>query len=208
MHTMMLTEVGLRHWIERNQRDAQSLIPELVGRLVAASTRSPRVFEFPWGDSISRPDEDGFLDAKEAHDPFVPDGTSYWEFGVESRPGYKASRDYKKRTGEIPAGERKKSTFVFVTPMYWRKKNRDNWVRRKRDLGEWADVRVIEGVALNHWLGQFPAIELFIAKKMGLVKEDLKSAELHWQELEMIGGQPPLIPALFLSILNDIIICA
>jgi len=88
---MLVTEVSLRNWLERNPRDGQAFIPELVGRLVAASSKNPRAFEFPWGDSISRPDEDGYLDAIQAFEPFVPAGTSYWEFSVESPPGHKST---------------------------------------------------------------------------------------------------------------------
>ncbi len=199
MHTMLVTEVSLRNWLERNQREGQAFIPELVGRLVAASSKNPSAFEFPWGDSISRPDEDGYLIATQALEPFVPVGSSYWEFSVESPPGKKATGDYKKRTKAVAEKDRKQSAFIFVTPMFWRKKYKDAWIKGKKELGEWRDIRVIESVVFNHWLGQFPAVELILAKKMGLIQNEITSAEILWSDLRMVGNPPPLTPELFSS---------
>jgi hypothetical protein len=47
--------------------------------------------------------------------PWVPEGTSYWEFGTDQRPGPKAESDYAARLSSIEATERAHSTFVFVT---------------------------------------------------------------------------------------------
>lgn len=99
---MIITEIQLHHWVRSNEREAQGIIPELVGRLVAASVRKPNAIRFPRADSIGQSGEDGYLDTDTGFQPFVPDGISFWEIGTGANPAAKANSDYGNRTGATP----------------------------------------------------------------------------------------------------------
>ena len=52
---------------------------------------------------------------------------------------------------------------VFVTPRTWPTDKLQDWLKKKKDLGDWKDVRVIDGVALEDWLERNPAVAARLA---------------------------------------------
>lgn len=198
---MILKEVPLHHWVRSNERDAQGIIPELIGRLVAASVRKPNDIRFPRADSIGQSGEDGYLDTDVGFQSFVPDGTSFWEIGSGADPAAKANRDYKNRTDATPAETRRGSAFIAVTPLSavhaWTTDAQKQWRAQKLELEEWRDVRVIDGTRLMEWLSSFPAVERWLAMKMHLPADAIEMPEERWMELSRIGSPPPLTPSLF-----------
>jgi hypothetical protein len=204
---MIVTENQLDEWVRGNARDAQGVIVELVSRLVAASSPRPKERRFPLGDSIGQPGPDGVLDVDFPFEPFVPTGQSYWEIGAGLNARDKATPDYKELTATTPEAVRHESTFVFVTPLSgrrdwqyaWKQDAQADWIEKRKRQNEWKDVRVIDGTKLIDWLRQFPAVERWLAHKMGLPAQQIETPELHWSVLRSIGEPPPLTPQVFLT---------
>src|SRR5205814_5407234 len=124
--------------------------PALVGDLIRASAPSITSIRFPSGDKGQVRGFDGHLQAEDVP-PFVPRGESIWEFGVGKKDEAKADDDFGKRVRELAAADRAKITFVFVSRRTWdnpRKKLLD-WIAEKQCLGQWADVRYIDGSQLE-----------------------------------------------------------
>lgn len=201
----LVTENRLDNWVRSNKGEAQGVIVELIGRLVAASCPRPRERRFQWEDSIGQHGPDGVLDTDLDFEPFVPKGKSFWEIGTGLRARDKATSDYEALTKHVPENIRRESTFIFVTPLSgqreweytWNKDAQAAWVEERRRRGEWKDVRVIDGTKLIDWLLQFPAVERWLARKMGLPVQQIDTPEERWEVLRTIGGLP-LTPQVFL----------
>ncbi len=205
---MWVTENQLDEWVRGNARDAQGVIVEFVWRLVAASCPKPRERRFPLEDSIGQHGPDGVLDVDLSFAPFVPEGRSYWEIGTGLRAGEKATSDYNDLTNAVPESMRLEATFVFVTPRSgrrgweysWEEDAQASWLEDRRRRAEWQDVRIIDGTKLIDWVHQFPAVELWLAKKVGGVSaERVETPEQRWAVVKSIGAPPPLTPGLFLA---------
>ncbi|HEY6802182.1 MAG TPA: hypothetical protein VI306_01265 [Pyrinomonadaceae bacterium] len=200
---MIIEEIQLHHWVRSNEREAQGIIPELVGRLVAASVRKPNDIRFPRADSIGQSGEDGYLDTDTGFLPFVPAGKSFWEIGTGANPAAKANSDYSNRTGATTEKTRQESTLVIVTPSSavhaWTSDAQKNWRTKKLNRKEWRDVRVLDGTHLIHWLSGFPAVERWLAIKMRLPADAIEIPEERWIELSRIGSPPSLTPSLFVA---------
>jgi hypothetical protein len=203
---MLVNESQLDNWVRGNARDAQGLIVELVARLVAASVPRPRERRFPLGDSISQHGPDGILDTELGFEPFVPEGRSYWEIGTSHRAGAKATADYNDLVEAIPAPVRTDSTFVFVTPLSgtksfeytWKDDAQERWLAERLAIGEWKDVRVIDGTRLIDWVGKFRPIELWLAQRTTrLDASQIEIPEHRWDITKSIGAPPPLVTRLF-----------
>ncbi len=204
---MIVTENQLDVWVRGNARDAQGVIVELVARLVAASSPSPKDRRFPLGDSIGQTGPDGELDTDFGSPPFVPEGRSYWEIGAGENPGAKATSDYNALTTHgstaIPASTRMESTFIFVTPLSatrgWHSTAQAKWIDVRKQRGDWKDVRVIDATKVIDWLRLYPAVEVWLAKTMRLPVQQIDTPEWHWGLLRSIGEPPPLSPGIFLA---------
>jgi len=159
-------------------------LSELVSDLIRASAPAIDDFRFPVGDSAQIRGFDGYLIAAGAL-PYVPDGESVWEFGVDLDYVSKANADYASRTDNPVSVSRENTTFVFVTPRKWNrpKATLDNWLSDRRAEGVWKDVRAIDGVALEEWLSTQPAVAANFARKLGLMPRlGVQSTDDFWEE--------------------------
>lgn len=204
----IVTENQLDVWVRGNARDAQGVIAELVWRLVAASCPSPKERRFPLADSIGQHGPDGILNVDLPFDPFVPEGRSFWEIGTGVDSNDKATKDYNRLVRDLPPAVRIDSTFVFVTPLSgtrnwehtWKDGAQATWIEKRKDQGDWKDVRVIDGTRLIDWIHQFPPVEMWLADQMsGLPTQKMETPEQRWRLIRCIGEPPRLTPQVFLA---------
>lgn len=186
----------IRNWITSRQRHCQQILPELVRRLISATTSSVEEIDFPSGDSIATGGWDGRLKTAVVV-PFFPSGTSGWEISAKNSPGKKADEDYAKRTADPLGLLPKDTTFVFVTPCSW--PERGKWQNDKRATGTWKDVRVINVDGLEQWLDSVPAVALWLARQIGkVVSGGIRDLEAVWEEWS-IGTNPAMTTSLVIS---------
>lgn len=171
----------LKNWAETDQRHCSQTLPELIRRLIFATSNHKNIEEikFPSGDSIVTSGWDGVLTTSELS-PFFPNGISRWEMGTDKSPGNKANKDYEKRTSEPLGAKKKDTTFVFVTPRPWRDKNK--WKKNKLLEKKWKDIKVIASDELEQWLELAPAVSIWLGKQIKGLVDDISDLESFWEE--------------------------
>ncbi len=195
-----ITALDLDQWADTIP--ARVDFPGMVGDLIRASVTHISDFRFPRGDKGQVRGFDGVLDA-ESDCAFIPDGESVWEFGITEGGATKANGDYKKRTDQVDAAVRKRTTFVFVSPRTWdssKGEKRELWVEAKRALDEWKDVMYIDGSMLEDWLADCPAVAARYAKHH-LKKVPLSGAQStadFWEEFST-RFEPQLVEKVLLA---------
>jgi transcriptional regulator with XRE-family HTH domain len=175
--------------------DSRTSLPQLARRLIRATGKDLRRIEFPANEQVQRPGWDGIVEASNA-DVYVPAGTSVWEMGVEKNPQKKAEEDFVKRTKDPLGLDRQETTFVFVTPRKWQKK--DEWCQAKAKLGAWREVRVYDSATLEEWLEQAPAVDAWLAGMLGIKPDGLTVLDEYWANLQALTA-PSLKPEVFLT---------
>ena len=181
----------IHNWADRIE--ARSLLPVLLRKLVHSTGRDLRRVDFPGYDNAERKGWDGTIEA-DAVTPWIPGGTSGWEFGTGQKPGRKADNDYKARIGSTPPAEREKIAFVFVTPRNWPGKTA--WASARREKGEWRDVRAFDASDLEQWLEHAVPAQMWMAEQLGLPTDGFDTLDrwwTHWAE----ASDPRMTPAIF-----------
>ena len=173
--------------------EARDRLPVLLRRLVHATGRELRRVDFPGYDNAQRHGWDGRVEA-DAATLWVPEGKSFWEFGVDQRPKAKADGDYRARLGALPPAERAKCTFVFVTPRNW--PGKDDWVRGKEAAGHWKAVRAADASDLEQWLENTIAPRIWLAGELGIPTEGFRTLDRFWDWWAQ-GSNPPMTDAIF-----------
>jgi len=173
-----VTAGQFKTWISSNQRQCADTLPELVRRLILATSKSIQELDFPSGDAVSGGGWDGTLKT-DVVSPFFPTGTSGWEMGTGAAEA-KAEGDYTKRCADSLGIDPKDSTFVFVTPRPW--PGRTKWRNEKAAEGKWKGIKVINADSLEQWLDSAPAVALWLARKMGNVSGGVRDIECTWEE--------------------------
>ncbi len=149
--------------------------------------------DIPGNDDSERPGWDGFVKANIAT-PWVPQGQSGWEFGVNGDPKQKADHDYGKSVEAVSPTERQDITFIFVTPRRWLGKN--EWQSTHRAKKEWKDVLVYDASDLEQWLEQSVAGQAWFANERGVGAQGVFSLDACWKQWQA-DSEPTLIEALF-----------
>ena len=173
--------------------EARSRLSVLLRTLVNSTGSGLTKVDFPGNDDAERKGWDGFVEARQAR-PWVPEGTSGWEFGCSGDVKRKADGDFGKRTRDFSSEERENITFVFVTPRRWSGKN--DWEKERRAEGQWKDVRVFDSSDLEQWMEQSIPAQAWFADETGIPSEGVFSLEACWKEWEA-DCEPAPVPALF-----------
>jgi hypothetical protein len=164
---------------------ARTALSELISALVRASAADIQSFRFPTGDSAQIPGYDGRLTAVGVP-PYVPDGESVWEFGVNDDYLQKANEDFGRRTQNAGDVVRSDTTFVFVTPRTWRTQSPslEQWCEARRSESDWKAVRVVDGVGLEEWLSQHEGVAARIAREIlgNVPRTGVRSIQEFWEE--------------------------
>ncbi len=179
-------------WAER-QIDARTLLPVLLRRLVHSTGIDLHQVDFPGYDNAQRKGFDGFVVAGSAT-PWIPEGTSYWEFGTDQRKGAKANRDYAARLSSAEYAERENSTFVFVTPRNW--PGKIAWEKIKNETGDWKAVRVFDASDLEQWLEQSVPTQIWLAEQLALPVSGYETLDQAWCRWANVS-EPQLTPDIF-----------
>lgn len=181
-------------------RASQDRVPELLRRLVYATTEAATHVDFPSGDAVQLEGWDGAVELDEDHS-VVPKGVSVWETGTSKTPKTKADEDYDKRTKAPPATARgavtpSDTSFVFVTPRRW--PGKEKWSAKRRGEKVWRDVRAVDADDLEAWLQQAPATHVWFSRLIGILPagaDDLETTWADWSE----ATTPPTSTALVLA---------
>lgn len=157
-----ITSTHLKQWADT--KESQSLLPELIRRLICASVKRLDRLSFPSGDAVHMPGWDGIVSCQEPID-LVPDGESLWECGVNKDIQTKANDDITKRAANPLGHIQTESTFVFVTPREWA--GADAWVLANQT--GWKKLVVYTAVELEAWIEKCPAVGLWLADKLNIL---------------------------------------
>ena len=157
-----ITSTHLKQWADT--KECQSLLPELMRRLICASVKQLNRLSFPSGDAVHMPGWDGIVSCQEPID-LVPEGESLWECGVNKDIQTKANNDITKRAANPLGHIKSDSTFVFVTPREWA--GADTWVLANQT--GWKKLVVYTAVELEAWIEKCPAVGLWLAGKLNVL---------------------------------------
>lgn len=199
----IINEHQLDDWVSKNDREAQTLIVELINKLVSVSCPNSTYQSFPL--HVNQPGPDGEVITEFGYKSFIPDGRSFWEIKTSRKAGTEATEAYNYYTKTIPEDVRMASSFVFVTPRSsasdwqntWKEEGIANWIKTREDLNEWNAIKVINGAILADWLSFFPALGQWFACRILGLRSGFETGYSRWELLRSYGEPPHLCHDLF-----------
>jgi len=175
--------------------DTRNHLAVLLRKLVHSTGQDLRKVDFPGYDNSQRKGSDGLVEA-DAATPWIPKGSSYWEFGANKKIATKAEDDYTHGIASVDLTERENSTFIFVTPRNWPGKNA--WEKKKNDAGDWKAVRVYDASDLEQWLEQSVPAQIWLAEQLLLPNSGYETLDKAWCRWAN-ASKPHLTPEIFTS---------
>jgi addiction module HigA family antidote len=188
---MDITATQIAAWSDKTEARAE--LPAFLRKLVTSTGTNLSKVDFPAYDNAQRHGWDGQVETDTAT-PWIPSGSSGWEFGCNRDPERKAEDDYDARVRSVPAAERKGLTFVFVTPRNW--PGKDAWAKKKATEKRWKGVKAFDASDLEQWLEQSVPAQSWLGEKLGTRVDDVLSLDECWNRWSLVT-KPVLSKALF-----------
>jgi addiction module HigA family antidote len=188
---MNITAIHIEAWSKRLTARAELAV--LLRRLVWSTGSRLTKVDFPAYEHSQRRGWDGTVEAELAT-PWIPKGTSGWEFGCNEEPQPKAEKDYTARVNSVTPSQRRTMTFVFATPKSWPGKKK--WVASKLGRNEWKEVRAYDASDLEQWLEQSIPAQTWLAERLPLGADDIQSLDSCWNRWAEVTG-PKLSKVVF-----------
>ena len=188
-----ITSTQLNQWAD--SRDAQSMLSELVLRLIHATVSNITKLRFPSGDAVHLTGWDGVLESEDAVYT-IGAGLSLWECGTNKDLKSKADSDYVKRSNNALGYDTRTATYVFVTPRIW--DGAEKWMQDKNTDSIWRNVVVLTAVELEDWLALCPSVSLWLAEQWHEHPIRANSIETFWKN-RFVGQEITLNPDIILG---------
>jgi len=186
----------IENWVNTCEISSRSRLSVFLRTLIHSTSEKITQIDFPGNDDSQRPGWDGWIESNEAT-PWIPDGNSGWEFGVNKDIKAKADSDFDKSL-KAHLSDSSNITFIFVTPRRWPGKNK--WVQQKKALNKWKDVRAYDASDLEQWLAQSLPAQSWLANEAKLPTQNVYSLDSVWQEWANVCN-----PSLNTSFFNKLI---
>lgn len=177
--------VHLNHWADT--QFASRHLPLLVRKLIRRTVSTLKRLNIPANEQTFRPGFDGTVET-DVGTEFVPTGVSMWEMGVNQDPQSKALKDAQRRCEQMTLQQRSETTFVFVTPRSWIKK--EEWAKSLVQSQKWKNVIVHDSNSLEHWLDFARDVDGWISTQSRNIPAGVQSLNGHWESLHRIAAHP------------------
>jgi addiction module HigA family antidote len=182
----------LVNWFTTTIR-ARTKLSVLLRTLVHSTGHDLEKVDFPGNDDAERPGWDGFIEAGSGT-PWIPAGTSGWEFGVTADINDKANGDFAKSVKATKKPDRDHVTFVFVTPRRW--PGKAAWIAAMKAKKLWKDVRAYDVSDLEQWMEQSLAAQTWFANETARPSSGVRTLDRCWSDWANVTD-PALHPSLF-----------
>lgn len=196
-----ISATELDTWSKANPRRAQEILPELIIRLILATSNKIISHNFPIEKGIQFAGYDGVLESEEQTN-FFPKGKSVWECGTNENLIQKFDDDIKKRT-EKPLGvDIRSATFIFVTLKIWNHQTSiEEKINDSKSKYNWADIQIFDASKICLWIEQCPAVSRWLFAVMGKNINGVCTVEQFWEE--RANSTTPLLKEEFFLIGRD-----
>ena len=158
---------------------ARHELPVMLRVLVHSTCADLTQVNFPGNDDSQRHGWDGLIETSTGNS-WIPSGLSGWEFGTNKNVTTKADEDYETRASKVTEQQRMATTFVFVSPRRWHKK--ESWQNDKRTEGKWKNVMALDASDLEQWIEQSIEAQIKFAEVSGRTLDGVKSLETCWND--------------------------
>ncbi|MGV2129805.1 HigA family addiction module antitoxin [Agrobacterium vitis] len=180
-------------WVDHNI-PARARLSVFLRTLVNSTGGGLEKVDFPGNDDAERAGWDGWTEARDGT-PWIPAGTTGWEFGVNEDPKAKADGDFAKSVKAYKRkADRDQITFIFATPRRWPSKAK--WIADMKAKMQWKDVRAYDASDLEQWMEQSLAGQAWFANETERPSQGVRSLDKCWSDWASVA-KPALDGSLF-----------
>lgn len=154
--------------IKNNHKISETLIPELLKRLIRESVPNDTYYCVPFGDDIYIPGVDGFISDNKVEHKYLPSGNCFFEIGAETtthKAIAKIKSDYEKRKVDSNISDKKKYNYIAITTTEINTTKKNEFKKNVDEI--FKSTRILDSVDLLDWLSEHLDIFIWFIRQYG-----------------------------------------
>lgn len=160
----------LEQYIKNNKKEAENEFPYIIKKLLQNTVDNITGIDIPSGDNTIQIGFDGIVSFRGVN-KYLGDKPANIEIGTNSNYLAKADEDIKKR---VP---KENENFIFITPYRWnsRKVSKNDWVKEKKEIYQWHDIKIIDASVLEDWFEEDVITSKYLLSKLNIQPKNIYS---------------------------------
>lgn len=161
--------------IKDNKKISESIVPELIRKLIRQTINSNTYTHFPSGDDIFTPGLDGIINENVIEHRFLPKGNILFEIGVKKDSKAAKSKiegDYLKRKNEKIEIKQSEYTYIAITTAILNSTVKQELSDRYNNEKIFKKVVILDANDITDWLDDHINIGIWLLKQYGKQIDD------------------------------------
>lgn len=167
---MLLTGEHFLELVKKNKKLSETIIPELIHRLVRETINSGAYTHFPANDDVSTPGFDGVITGNTIEHRFLPLGNLIFEMGAKKdcyKGIAKIDKDYQKRKSDESIIDKNNFTYIAITTSILDAKDKQIKCNEYIKDNIFKSVLIIDAIDITSWLEEHINICIWFLQKYG-----------------------------------------
>lgn len=200
---MIITGEHFLDLVKKNKKLSETIIPELIHRLVSETINCGAYTHFPANDDVFTPGFDGIVTGNTTEHRFLPLGNLYFEMGAKKdcyKGITKIDNDYQKRKNDDSIADKDKFTYIAITTSILDAKEKqvkcNEYIKEKI----FKKVLIIDAIDITSWMEEHINISIWFLQKYGekIDDYDIVLASDEWDRISK-ATTPNLSCELFIA---------
>lgn len=173
--TQIISATNFVNLIKENKKISESIIPELIHKLIRQSINSNTYTHFPSGDDIFVPGFDGIISENIVEHRFLPKGNIIFEIGVKttSRTSVKKIQDdYSKRKLEKDGINKSEYTYIAISTAILNSTSKQKLSDEYNNEAIFNKIIILDAIDITSWLDDHINIGIWFLKQYGKNVDD------------------------------------
>lgn len=167
---MLLTGEHFLELVKKNKKLSETIIPELIHRLVRETINSGAYTHFPANDDVFTPGFDGVITGNTIEHRFLPLGNLFFEMGAKKdcyKGITKIDSDYQKRKNDESITDKNKFTYIAITTSILDAKDKQVKCNEYIKDNIFKSVLIVDAIDITSWMEEHINICIWFLQKYG-----------------------------------------
>lgn len=173
--TQIISASNFVNLIKENKKISETIIPELIQRLIRQSINSNTYTHFHYGDDIFAPGFDGIVKDNIIEHRFLQKGSFVVEIGVitGSRQSIsKIKKDYSKRKLEKNGINKSEYNYIAISTAILNSTSKQKYSDKYNNEAIFRKVIILDAIDITSWLGDHINIGIWLLRQYGMNVND------------------------------------
>ena len=188
----LITITWLNEKFKSRRKFTQTMLPELIKRLINESLNKEASLYMPSGDDTTLPGFDGISKNCNIEHRYIPKGNAVYETGSNQNAKEKFKNDLEKRIKDSTFEHKEDYTYCAITSKIIKENEKKQRINKFKSVSKFKDIKIIDLTDIHSWLNEHITVMMWLLKELNekLEMYDITSLEDEHKRIMVLPENP------------------